>query len=290
MSDRIDAMLARLSLNEKVGQLNLLAITADSTGAGAAAGDIENRIRRGEVGCLAAGADVKRLRELQRIAVEESPQRIPLMFSFDVIHGHRTVFPLPLGLACSWDADLIRRTARVAATEAAASGVTLAWAPMLDVSRDARWGRCAESPGEDPLIGAMFGAAMVEGYHQDNLSRPDSMMATAKHFAGYGLAEAGRDYNTVDASAYRLHNAVLAPFKAAVEAGAGAIMVGFHDLSGIPCTAHRELLHDLLRRKWGFNGLIVSDYTAILELVHHGVAVNEREAAAMAMRAGVDID
>ncbi|MGH6684703.1 MAG: glycoside hydrolase family 3 N-terminal domain-containing protein, partial [Pseudolabrys sp.] len=195
MPSCIDAMLARMSLKEKVGQLNLLATTADSTGAGAAATDIANRIRRGEVGCLAAGVGIGQLRQLQRIAVEESRQRIPLLFSIDVIHGHRTVFPLPLALACSWDADLIRRTARVAAVEAAATGVTLAWAPMLDVSRDARWGRCAESPGEDPLIGAMFGAAMIEGYQQGDLSRPDSIMATAKHFAGYGLAEAGRDYN-----------------------------------------------------------------------------------------------
>ncbi|HEX3708925.1 MAG TPA: glycoside hydrolase family 3 N-terminal domain-containing protein, partial [Pseudolabrys sp.] len=241
-----------MSLTEKVGQLNLLTATADSTGAAAAAGDIESRVRRGEVGCLGAGVGAARLRELQRIAVEESPQRIPLMFSFDVIHGYRTVFPLPLALACSWDADLIRRTARMAAIEATAAGITLAWAPMLDVSRDARWGRCAESPGEDPVIGAMFGAAMVEGYQQNDLARPDTMMATAKHFAGYGFAEAGRDYNTVDASPYRMHNTVLPPFKAAIEAGVGAIMVGFHDLSGMPCTAHRELLRDLLRDEWGF--------------------------------------
>jgi beta-glucosidase len=290
MSDFIDRTIAGMSLTEKVGQLNLLAATADSTGAAAAAGDIESRVRRGEVGCLGAGVGAARLRELQRIAVEESPQRIPLMFSFDVIHGYRTVFPLPLALACSWDADLIRRTARMAAIEATAAGITLAWAPMLDVSRDARWGRCAESPGEDPVIGAMFGAAMVEGYQQNDLARPDTMMATAKHFAGYGFAEAGRDYNTVDASPYRMHNTVLPPFKAAIEAGVGAIMVGFHDLSGMPCTAHRELLRDLLRDEWGFDGLIVSDYTAILELVHHGVAADEKEAVCLAMKAGVDID
>ena len=290
MSDFIDRMIAGMSLTEKVGQLNLLATAADSTGAGAGASDIESRIRRGEVGCLAAGAGVSRLRELQRIAVEQSPQGIPLLFSLDVIHGHRTIFPLPLGLACSWDANLIRRTARVAATEAAAAGVSLAWAPMIDVSRDARWGRCAESPGEDPVIGATFGRAMIEGFQQDDLARPDSVMATAKHFAGYGFAEAGRDYNSVDASPYRLHNDVLPPFKAAVEASVGAIMVGFHDLCGIPCTAHRELLRDLLRDRWGFDGLIVSDYTAILELVNHGVAADEKEAAGLAMNAGVDID
>jgi beta-glucosidase len=186
--------------------------------------------------------------------------------------------------------DLIRRTARVAAHEAAAAGVTLAWAPMLDVSRDARWGRCAESPGEDPLLGAAFAKAMIEGYQQDDLALPDSVMATAKHFAGYGFSEAGRDYNTVDASPYRMHNVVLPPFKAAVEAGVGAVMVGFHDLAGIPCTAHRELLRELLRRQWGFDGLIVSDYTAIMELVNHGIARDTKEAALLAFTAGVDID
>jgi beta-glucosidase len=290
MSERIDALLGRMSLSEKVGQLNLLAGSADTTGAGAAAGNIENRIRRGEVGLLPAGGSVAQLSEWQRIAIEESQQHIPLIFTLDVIHGHRTIFPLPIALACSWDMDLIRRTARVAAREAAAAGVTLAWAPMLDVSRDARWGRCAESPGEDPLLGATFAKAMIEGYQQHDLALPDSVMATAKHFAGYGFSEAGRDYNTVDVSAYRMHNVVLPPFKAAVEAGTGAVMVGFHDLAGIPCTAHRELLRELLRRQWGFDGLIVSDYTAIMELVNHGIARDTKEAALLAFTAGVDID
>ena len=212
------------------------------------------------------------------------------MFTLDVIHGHRTIFPLPLGLACTWDMDLVRRTARVAATEAAAAGITLAWAPMLDVSRDARWGRCAESPGEDPVLGAAFAAAMVEGYQQGDLAQRDSVMACAKHFAGYGFAESGRDYNTVDVSPYRMHNVVLPPFKAAIDAGVGAVMVGFHDLAGIPCTAHRELLRDLLRGQWGFDGLIVSDYTAIPELVNHGVAADSKEATLLAFTASVDID
>jgi beta-glucosidase len=290
MSDLVEALLSRMSLAEKVGQLNHLAASADSTGAGAAATDIESRIRRGEVGSMAGGLDLERLKALQRIAVAESANKIPLIFAIDVIHGHRTIFPLPLGLACSWDFSLIKDTARAAALEATAAGITLAWAPMLDVSRDARWGRCAESAGEDPLLGAMLGRAMVEGYQQDDLARPDSMMATAKHFAGYGFAEGGRDYNAVDASAYRMHNVVLPPFKAAIDAGVGAVMVGFHDLAGIPCTAHHELLHDLLRERWGFDGLIVSDYTAILELVHHGVAADTKEAAMLAFNAGVDID
>lgn len=290
MSEFIDALLGRMTLSEKVGQLNLLTFAEDSTGAGAAAANIESRIRRGEVGFLPAGTELARLAQLQKIAVEESPQRIPLIFTLDVIHGHRTIFPLPLGLACTWDPELIRRTARVAAIEASAAGITLAWAPMLDVARDARWGRCAESPGEDPLLAAAFATAMIEGYQQDDLARPDSLMATAKHFAGYGLAEGGRDYNAVDVSPYRMHNVVLPPFKAAIEAGVGAVMVGFHDLAGIPCTAHRELLRDLLRDRWGFDGLIVSDYTAIMELVHHGVARDAKEAALLAFTAGVDID
>jgi beta-glucosidase len=291
MSDMIDGLLRRMSLVEKIGQLNHPnAGGVETTGAGAAVADIETRIRRGEVGSLAAGAPLPRLKELQRIAVEESPSRLPLFFSMDVIHGHRTVFPLPIALAGAFDPALVERTARIAATEAAAAGVSLAWAPMLDLSRDARWGRCAESPGEDPYLGARFAEAMVRGYQGDDLARADSMMACAKHFAGYGFAEGGRDYNAVDISPYRMHNLVLPPFKRAVEAGVGAVMVGFHDLAGIPCTAHRELLHDLLRQAWGFDGLIVSDYTAIMELVHHGVAGNEKEAALLAFRAGVDID
>ena len=291
MSDRIDTLLGGMTLTEKVGQLNLLnPPSAENTGAGTAATDIESRIRRGEIGFLAGGADVSRLSQLQRIAVEDSRHGIPLVFTLDVIHGHRTIFPLPLGLASSWDSDLIRRSARVAAIEAAAAGITLAWAPMLDIARDARWGRCAESPGEDPLLAAAFATAMIDGYQQDDLTRPDTVMACAKHFAGYGFAEAGRDYASVDASPYRMHNVVLPPFKAAVEAGVGAIMVGFHDLAGIPCTAHRELLRDLLRGQWGFDGLIVSDYTAILELVHHGVAADSKDAARLAFTAGVDID
>lgn len=286
----IEALLHHMTLDEKIGQLNHISAAVDTTGAADAVADIENRIRRGEVGSISGGLDLGHLRRLQTIAVEESPHGIPLVFTLDVIHGYRTVFPLPLGLACAWDPALVKRTARVAATEAAAAGIALAWAPMLDVSRDARWGRCAESFGEDPLLGARLGVAMVEGYQQDDLTRANSVMACAKHFAGYGFAEGGRDYNVADISPYRMHNDVLPPFKAAIEAGAGAVMAGFHSLSGIPCTAHRGLLRELLRERWGFDGLIVSDYTAILELVHHGVATDRKQAALLAFKAGVDID
>ncbi len=291
MPDSVEHLLQAMNLAEKVGQLNHPKATAEAvTGAGAATADIEARIRRGEVGSLAAGSDIARLRALQTIAVEQSPHGIPLLFTLDVVHGHRTVFPLPLGLACTWDMDLVRRTARVAAMEAASSGVALAWAPMLDIARDARWGRSAESPGEDPVLASRYAEAMVEGFQQADLTQPDTMMATPKHFAGYGFGEGGRDYNGADITPYRMHNVVLPPFKAAIDAGAGAIMVGFHDLSGIPATAHRELLVDLLRDLWGFDGLIVSDYTAIMELKNHGVAADDKEAALLAFSAGVDID
>ena len=296
MSEIIDDVLQSMSLVEKVGQLTSASARKDVTtgvhgdvhcGGGEA---IEDRIRRGEVGCLGAILDLAYLEELQRIAVEESPRGIPLLVASDVLHGFRTIFPIPLGLACAWDPELLCRSAAVGATEAASHGISLAWAPMLDVSRDARWGRAAESPGEDPVLGAAFARAMVEGYHKEDLSRPDSVMATAKHFAGYGLSEAGRDYNAVDVSPYRMHNLVLPPFRAAVDAGVGAVMVGFHDLAGIPCSAHGELLRELLRERWGFEGVIVSDHTAIAELVNHGVAADSKEAAFMAFSAGIDLE
>jgi len=290
MAEFIEDLLARMSPVDKIGQLNHPTIGADTTGAGTAAADIESRIRRGAAGALGAGLPGERLKALQRIAGEESPHHIPLLFTLDVIHGHRTIFPLPLGLACTFDPALVERTARVAATEAAADGVALAWAPMLDIARDARWGRAAESPGEDPLLASAFARAMVAGYQGDDLAGPDTVMACAKHFAGYGFVESGRDYNAIDASPWRMHNVVLPPFKAAVAAGIGAVMVGFHDLSGIPCTAHRELLQGVLRQHLGFGGLIVADYTSVAELVNHGLAADAKEAAFLAFTAGVDLD
>lgn len=287
----IEQLLARMTLEQKVGQLNHPnASSGDTTGAGTAVDNIEQRIARGEVGFLAGGAEPAQLRAWQQIAVEQSDCGIPLMFTVDVIHGHRTIFPLPIALAGSFDADLIRDTARVAALEASSEGVTLTWAPMLDISRDARWGRCAESPGEDPVLGSMYARAMVEGFQGSDPSQPGQLLSCAKHFAAYGFADGGRDYNAVDMTPYRLHNVVLPPFEAAVQAGVAAIMVGFHDLAGIPCTAHRDLLDGLLRQTWGFDGLLVSDYTAIMELINHGVAADLEHAALLAFNAGVDID
>jgi beta-glucosidase len=287
----IEQLLARMTLEQKIGQFNHPnAFGGDTTGAGAAVDNIEQRIARGEVGFLAGGADAKQLRAWQEIAVQKSANGIPLIFTMDVIHGHRTIFPLPIGLAGSFDAELIRNTARVAAAEATAEGVSLTWAPMLDVSRDARWGRCAESPGEDPVLGSLYARAMVEGFQSDNPAQAQHLLSCAKHFAAYGFADGGRDYNAVDMTPYRLHNVVLPPFQAAVQAGVAAIMVGFHDLAGIPCTAHHELLNGVLRKAWGFEGLLVSDYTAIMELINHGVAANLEEAAYLAFTAGVDVD
>ncbi len=287
----IEQLLASMTLLQKIGQFNHpLAGGGDTTGAGTGVGNIEQRIALGQVGGLAGGAALEQLRSWQEIACEQSATKIPLLFTMDVIHGHRTIFPLPLALAGSFDADLIRTTARVAATEATAEGITLTWAPMLDVSRDARWGRCAESPGEDPLLGSIYARAMVEGFQGNDPAQTDHLLSCAKHFAAYGFAEGGRDYNAVDMTPYRLHNVVLPPFKAAVQAGVAAIMVGFHDLAGIPCTAHSELLNGLLRQQWGYKGLLVSDYTAILELIHHGVAADLAGAALLAFTAGVDID
>lgn len=286
----IERLLQRMTLEEKIGQLNHPnASGGDTTGAGAAIDNIEQRIARGEVGML-AGGDAAQARAWQKIACEQSPNKIPLIFTVDVIHGHRTIFPLPIGLAGSFDADLIRETARIAAAEATAEAVSLTWAPMLDVSRDARWGRCAESPGEDPVLGSMYARAMVEGFQGSDTTQAQQLLSCAKHFAGYGFADGGRDYNAVDMTPYRLHNVVLPPFQAAVQAGVAAVMVGFHDLAGIPCTAHRELLDGLLRNSWGFDGLLVSDYTAIMELINHGVAADLEHAALLAFNAGVDID
>ena len=227
---------------------------------------------------------------MQRIALEETRLGIPLLFVMDVIHGHRTVFPMPLAEAGAFDPALWERTARVAAVEAAADGLAMAYAPMLDMARDPRWGRIAESPGEDPWLAARFAEAKVRGFQGADLAAADSLAATAKHLAAYGAATAGRDYAAVDISERSFHEVYLPPFRAAVAAGVAAIMPAFHDLAGVPMTANAAVLRDLVRARWGFEGVIVSDYGAVAELVVHGVAEDLAEAAALALRAGVDID
>ena len=286
----IRALMARMTLRQKVGQLNYPSSHGfDTTGVSEAV-DVEVRIRRGEIGGT-AGADLATRKALQKLAVSEGPNNIPLLFAVDVNHGHKTIFPIPLGLSCSWDLELIEQTARTAAIEARADGINLNWSPMVDIGYDARWGRIAEGSGELPYLCSRIAETMVRGYQGEDgdVARPDRVMATLKHFAGYGLSQAGRDYNSVDASAAALHR-IMEPFKAGIKAGAGSLMVAFNTINDVPATAHMELLKDLLREDWGFDGLVVTDFTAVMELVNHGIAENLREATYLAFKTGITTD
>ncbi|HET6522267.1 MAG TPA: glycoside hydrolase family 3 N-terminal domain-containing protein, partial [Geminicoccaceae bacterium] len=286
---RIERLLRSMTLEEKVGQLNLLSTSLDVTGPRSTA-NLTEAVRRGAVGAVFNAFGAGFTRELQRLAVEETRLGVPLLMAYDVIHGYRTIFPIPLGQAASFDLGAIERAARVAAEEATAAGVAWTFAPMVDVARDPRWGRIAEGAGEDPYLGALVAAAAVRGYQGDDLAAPDTLAATVKHFAGYGAAEAGRDYNTVDLSERRLREVYLPPFEAGIEAGVAAVMPAFNELNGVPATADPWLLTDLLRGEWGFDGLLVSDYNAVAELIPPGVAADGREAAAQALLAGLDMD
>ena len=285
----IEALLGRMTLDEKIGQMTLVSAGQAVTGPGGPV-DYMRAIRGGSVGTVSNLWDSAQVREVQRVALEETRLGIPLLFIMDVIHGHSTVFPLPLAEAGAFDPELWRRTARVAATEAAAAGLAMTYAPMLDIARDPRWGRMAESPGEDPWLATRFAEAKVKGFQNDDLSAADSLGATAKHLAGYGAVTAGRDYATVDMSDRSFHEIYLPPFRAAVASGVTAIMPAFHDFAGMPMTANAAVLRGVVRERWGFEGVIVSDYGAITELMMHGVAGDIAEAAALALRAGVDID
>jgi beta-glucosidase len=286
---RIDALMSDMTLAEKIGQLVMVTAGTPVTGP-VAAGDPTSGVRDGRIGSLLNlwGADATAA--MQRVAVEESRLGIPLFFGFDVVHGHRTVFPIPLGEAAAFDPDLWEATARTAAEEAAADGIDLTFAPMIDVARDPRWGRIAEGPGEDPLVACRMAAAKVRGFQGASLADPRSVAATPKHFVAYGAPAAGRDYASVDISERTLREIYLPPFAAAVRAGAAAIMPAFNDIAGIPMTAHVPLLRDWLRGDLGFEGLLISDYNAVAELLKHGVAADLAEAAALALTAGVDID
>ena len=292
MTRVLDACLARMSLKEKIGQLNYPSGAGIDTTGVAKAVDVPVMIRRGEICGISAGATVADRRELQRIAVEEGPSGIPLIFGKDCIQRYRTGGPIPLALSCSWDLDLIRRINEMTAREARADGISINWAPMLDICHDARWGRIAEGNGELPYLGARIAEVIVRAYQgaDGDMARPDRFMATLKHFVGYGLARAGRDYASVEASVATLVR-IMEPFRAGIAAGAGAVMVAFNTINDIPVTAHRSLLQEVLRGRLGFKGLIVTDFTAIdPELVHHGVAANGREAAYLAFKAGVHVD
>lgn len=250
----------------------------------------EDDLRAGKIGSYNGVGDVETINRLQKMAVEETRLGIPLLFGYDVIHGFRTVTPIPLAEACAWEPELWERTGRLAAVEATAGGVHMTFAPMVDVAKDARWGRISEGAGEDPVVTSAYGAAKVKGFQNGDVSRPDSMVACVKHFAAYGAGESGRDYNRVDMSMQRLHEEYLPPYEACVKAGARAIMPAFNDINGVPCSVNKWLLTDVLREKWGFNGLTVSDANAIGECVNHGISADRTEAARQAIAAGMDLD
>jgi beta-glucosidase len=285
---RIDALLGRMTLEEKLGQLTMLTAEIVATGPRVSA-DYMSAIRAGRLGNLSNLRGPERTREVQRVAVEETRLGIPLLFAADVIHGHHTIFPIPLGEAAAFDPTLWERTARIAAEEATADGLILAFAPMLDVTRDPRWGRIAECPGEDPYLASRFAEAKVRGFQGADPTAADSLGATAKHLAGYGAVTAGREYASIDMSDRTLHEVYLPPFRAAVRVGTAAIMAAFVDLAGAPMSANRAMLRDV-RDRWGFDGVIISDYAAVAELVTHGIAGDIAEAAALALRAGIDVD
>lgn len=287
--DPVEALLGRMTLEEKLGQLSQWSAGNAATGPAAAAGS-ENDIRAGKVGSFLGlwGADTTR--RLQKIAVDETRLHIPLLFSFDVIHGLRTIFPVPLAEAASWNPELAEQTARAAALEATAYGIHWTYAPMVDIGRDARWGRVVEGAGEDPYLGAAFAAARVRGFQSGPVADGSRMLATAKHFIAYGAAESGRDYNIAEVPDRTLHEVYAPPFRAAIEAGVSSVMTSFNEVAGVPMHAHAGLVRDTLRKSWGFGGVVVSDYTAIKELMVHGVAADRARAGELAMRATIDVD
>ena len=285
----IDELMKQMTLEEKIGQLTLFVSEWDVTGPNLDSNYII-LIREGKAGAIFNAYTVENVRELQRIAVEESRMKIPLLFGFDVIHGHRTIFPIPLGQACSWDLEAIQRSDRIAASEATAEGLNWTFAPMVDIARDPRWGRVAEGAGEDTWLGCRIAEARVRGFQGQDLSEATTMLACVKHFAAYGAAQGGREYNTVDMSDVSLREWYLPPYQAAVDAGVGSVMTSFNEIAGVPSTGNHWLLTDLLKKEWGFKGFVVTDWTAINEMVNHGVAADNKEAAALALDAGVDMD
>jgi len=284
----INSLMQKMTVDEKIGQLNLLTGGEATTGSVVSSG-VEAKIKSGQVGGIFSLSSPGRIRKAQEIAVTQTRLKIPIIFGMDVIHGYKTMFPIPLGLSCTWDMKLIERTARIAATEASADGLNWTFSPMVDIARDPRWGRFSEGSGEDPYLGSQIAKAMVKGYEGDDLSKNNTIMACVKHFALYGAGEAGRDYNTVDMSRVRMYNEYFPPYKAAVEAGVGSVMTSFNEIDGIPATANKWLFTDLLRKQWGFKGLVVTDYTAVNELIDHGLG-DLQQVSSLALKAGVDMD
>ena len=288
----IDALMRRMTVEEKIGQLNL-PVTGEITTGQAKSSDVAKKIEQGLVGGLFNLKGVAKIRDVQKLAVENSRLGIPLLFGMDVIHGYETIFPIPLGLSCTWDMAAIGQSARIAAIEASADGISWTFSPMVDISRDPRWGRVSEGSGEDPFLGGAIARAMVLGYQgkdlNDQLTRNDEIMACVKHFALYGAGEAGRDYNTVDMSRNRMFNEYMYPYEAAVRAGVGSVMASFNEVDGVPATANHWLMTNVLRKQWGFNGFVVTDFTGISEMVEHGIG-NLQTVSARALNAGVDMD
>lgn len=284
----IDALMKKMTVEEKIGQLNLPG-SGDIVTGQASSSDIGKKIKEGKVGGLFNIKTVAKIKAVQKVAVEETRLKIPLLFGMDVIHGYQTVFPIPLGLSACWDMQLIEQSARIAAIEASADGINWTFSPMVDLTRDPRWGRVSEGNGEDAYLGGQIAKAMVRGYQGKDLSLNNTIMSCVKHFALYGAAEAGRDYNTTDMSRYRMFNEYFYPYQAAVDAGVGSVMASFNEIDGIPATANRWLLNDVLRRQWGFKGFLVTDYTGINEMIDHGLG-DLKTVSAKAMAAGIDMD
>ena len=284
----IDNLMSKMTLQEKIGQLNL-PVTGDIVTGTAKSSDIAGKIKLGQVGGLFNLKGVEAIREIQKIAVEQSRLHIPLIFGMDVIHGYETVFPIPFALSMTWDMQAIERSARIASVEATADGIAWTFSPMVDICREPRWGRMSEGSGEDPYLGSRIAEAMVRGYQGIDLTDPTTMMACVKHFALYGAPEAGRDYNTVDMSRVRMFNEYFPPYKAAADAGAGSFMTSFNTVDYIPATGNRWLMTEVLRDMWHFNGFVVTDYTAISEMINHGLG-DLQQVSALALNAGTDMD
>ncbi|KTF69475.1 glycoside hydrolase family 3 N-terminal domain-containing protein [Sphingomonas sp. HT-1] len=287
---RIQALIGQMTLAEKVGQMNQIAGGRQKSLNSKLDAAMLDRVRKGEMGSFLHVAGAEPLRDLQRVAVEESRLKIPLLFAMDVIHGYRTILPVPLALAASWDPKVAEQAARIAAEEAWAAGLHWTFTPMVDVARDPRWGRVVEGAGEDAYLGSRIAEAQVAGFQGADLAKGVRMMACAKHFVGYGAASGGRDYDSADIGPRTLNEVYLPPFHAAARAGAGSFMTAFNDLDGVPMTAHADLVRGFLRARWNYQGLVVSDWNAIRELVNHGIAADAREAAVLALKAGVDMD
>ena len=284
----ISTLMKKMTLEEKIGQLNLPG-SGDIVTGQASNSDIAKKIKEGSVGGLFNIKSAAKIRDVQKVAVEQSRLKIPMIFGMDVIHGYQTTFPIPLALSCTWDMDLIEQSARIAATEASADGINWTFSPMVDIARDARWGRIAEGSGEDPFLGSAIAKAMVKGYQGNDLKQENTIMASVKHYALYGAAEAGRDYNTTDMSRVRMFNDYLPPYKAAVDAGAGSVMASFNEVDAVPATGNHYLMTDVLRNQWGFKGFVVTDYTGINEMMDHGMG-NLQAVSALALKAGIHMD